>query len=326
MKDYELMRNRGITLIALVVTIIVLLILAGISISMLTGQNGILNRAVDAKEKTEKSKFEENTVLSEYEQLIRDYAGKEKIAISVSDIAQNKEKYYGKEVANYTKGNLVYKIFYIDKENKYGDGTNTVYLKADYKEKRKLSIDVSKITQEDIEILKRMNPKWAQKRGTIEPTEWEKNEKASALLCAPSQWKEFFDEEKANYAIGGSSIEMYLDSYNDVNHTGYMEKGRIQAVYSEKASYGYIYKVDGEKPTISNSDYATGVGTIDSKLYNGIYANEYNWNLASPSSHAIGSLCGVGNDEDLGNLGLVENYYLAPIVSLKPETEIIIYD
>lgn len=38
-------RNKGITLIVLVVTIIVLLILAGISINMLTGQNGILNRA-----------------------------------------------------------------------------------------------------------------------------------------------------------------------------------------------------------------------------------------------------------------------------------------
>ena len=42
-------RNKGITLIALVVTIIVLLILVGISISMLTGQNGILNRASEAK-------------------------------------------------------------------------------------------------------------------------------------------------------------------------------------------------------------------------------------------------------------------------------------
>ena len=46
-------KSRGITLIALVVTIIILLILAGISISMLTGQNGILNRAVEAKEKTQ---------------------------------------------------------------------------------------------------------------------------------------------------------------------------------------------------------------------------------------------------------------------------------
>ena len=52
-------KDKGITLIALVVTIIVLLILAGISISMLTGQNGILNRATEAKEKNEDAQTEE---------------------------------------------------------------------------------------------------------------------------------------------------------------------------------------------------------------------------------------------------------------------------
>ena len=46
-------KQRGITLIALVVTIIVLLILAGVSVSMLTGQNGILTNAAKAKENTE---------------------------------------------------------------------------------------------------------------------------------------------------------------------------------------------------------------------------------------------------------------------------------
>ena len=46
-------KNGGITLIALVITIIVLLILAGISISMLTGENGLLNKASDAKIATE---------------------------------------------------------------------------------------------------------------------------------------------------------------------------------------------------------------------------------------------------------------------------------
>lgn len=44
--------QKGITLIALVVTIIVLLILAGVSIAMLTGQNGILNRATESSWKT----------------------------------------------------------------------------------------------------------------------------------------------------------------------------------------------------------------------------------------------------------------------------------
>ena len=46
-------KNQGITLIALVVTIIVLLILAGVSISMLTGENGIIKNATKAKESTD---------------------------------------------------------------------------------------------------------------------------------------------------------------------------------------------------------------------------------------------------------------------------------
>ena len=48
-------RNNGITLIALVITIIVLLILAGVTIATLTGENGILTRASEAAERTEKA-------------------------------------------------------------------------------------------------------------------------------------------------------------------------------------------------------------------------------------------------------------------------------
>ena len=44
--------TKGITLIALVVTIIILLILAGVSIAMLTGNNGILSQAGRAKDRT----------------------------------------------------------------------------------------------------------------------------------------------------------------------------------------------------------------------------------------------------------------------------------
>ena len=46
-------RENGITLIALVITIIILLILAGVSIAMLTGENGILSQAQKAKDETE---------------------------------------------------------------------------------------------------------------------------------------------------------------------------------------------------------------------------------------------------------------------------------
>ena len=65
--------SKGITLIALVVTIIVLMILAGVSVSMLTGQNGILNRAAEAKEKTDSSSDLEELQIKAYEALTNYY-------------------------------------------------------------------------------------------------------------------------------------------------------------------------------------------------------------------------------------------------------------
>lgn len=57
-------KNNGITLISLVVTIVVLLILAGISLNLVMGNNGIVERAKDAKAKTEKAEFEEKVDLA----------------------------------------------------------------------------------------------------------------------------------------------------------------------------------------------------------------------------------------------------------------------
>ena len=58
------LNQRGITLIALVITIIVLLILAGVSIAMLTGQNGILTQAQKAKTTTANKSAEEKVKLA----------------------------------------------------------------------------------------------------------------------------------------------------------------------------------------------------------------------------------------------------------------------
>ena len=62
--------NKGITLVALVVTIIILIILAGISINLVLGDNGIITIAKKAKENTELAKIEEEKELNElYAQL-----------------------------------------------------------------------------------------------------------------------------------------------------------------------------------------------------------------------------------------------------------------
>ncbi len=57
-------KNKGITLISLVITIIVLLILAGISIATLTGENGILVKAINARNRTNKANVKEQINLS----------------------------------------------------------------------------------------------------------------------------------------------------------------------------------------------------------------------------------------------------------------------
>ena len=46
-------------MISLVVTIIVLLILAGVTLAMLSGENGIINKAKTAKEEYKKSQYQE---------------------------------------------------------------------------------------------------------------------------------------------------------------------------------------------------------------------------------------------------------------------------
>ncbi len=65
-------KDKGITLIALVITIIILLILAGISISALTNQ-GLFKNAKAAQNATEKAEEEQGQRLNEYEDEINKY-------------------------------------------------------------------------------------------------------------------------------------------------------------------------------------------------------------------------------------------------------------
>ena len=92
--------QKGITLIALVITIIVLLILAGVAISILSGDNGILKHAANASEKTKQAseieamelaymeqkmiqetdgKFDDNELISRIKSMLPDRIGKDYI-------------------------------------------------------------------------------------------------------------------------------------------------------------------------------------------------------------------------------------------------------
>lgn len=65
-------KNKGITLIALVITIVILIILAGISIMALT-QTGLFDKVNQAKQKSENAQKEENSILGDYANEIDKY-------------------------------------------------------------------------------------------------------------------------------------------------------------------------------------------------------------------------------------------------------------
>ena len=70
-------KNKGITLVALVITIIILLIVAGVAISAFT-QTGLFDNSKQAKNATENAQNKAEGRLNEYEKEIADYGnGKE---------------------------------------------------------------------------------------------------------------------------------------------------------------------------------------------------------------------------------------------------------
>ncbi len=85
--------QKGITLIALVITIIVLLILAGVSIATLTGDNGILTKASNASEETRGASVEEAVELWKTEHEINNYGssiGAQDLKKLVDDLMEQK--------------------------------------------------------------------------------------------------------------------------------------------------------------------------------------------------------------------------------------------
>ena len=367
---------KGITLIALVITIIVLLILAGVTIATLTGDNGILNQAGKAKDKTteaesiervqvevagsygidgtiDKEQLNKNlkningliyngnplsdrnkianlpatVTLNGYDIVINANGGVEKIPEIIAKIRANPQAYYGKKVTNYKASDSdtnTYKIFYVDKDNYFKDGYNTIYLKADFS-----SGSVSCSTSYDASqtLIKKMNPLWATKGNTVAAkttTISNQNEQAAAWLCDPSKWTAYCDTDKANYAIGGPSVEMYVKSYNQTHGDD-----ALGCQYQTNNVPGYIYKVNN---TIQNDGWYTNSNTLDySMTYKSMYCgqngeNTGTWWLASPSANGSGGVCFVyGHYAGLSSDGYSNDFGVSPLVSLKssfiPEVE-----
>ena len=100
------MKNRsGITLVALVITIIILLILSGISITALI-QTNLFQNAKEAKQKTENAQNIENGTLSSYEEKIGDIVGTRQFDVKDLELDYDNKV----DIKNYTSSSNYYTV------------------------------------------------------------------------------------------------------------------------------------------------------------------------------------------------------------------------
>jgi len=132
-------KNKGITLVALVITIIILLILAGVSITALT-KSDLLENAKMAKNATENAQNTENIALADYQEKIDQYieSGRDvtlsdevksyidnKISevekVEITDLVSDWVLKYNNSVK---KGDMVYLEFALSKQTSWSNGWN----------------------------------------------------------------------------------------------------------------------------------------------------------------------------------------------------------
>lgn len=94
---YRNRQNKGITLIALVITIIVLLILAGVTVNTLVGENGIINRTITAREETKKAEYIERARLDLIDSIIEKSVAGENKEIGTDDLKTQLKKNFTEE-------------------------------------------------------------------------------------------------------------------------------------------------------------------------------------------------------------------------------------
>ena len=310
---FERKQNTGITLIALVITIIVLLILAGVTIATLTGDNGLFEKSSKAKIESEIASVKEQAQLD-----ISNYVAEKleigedstvntprKVQEILDEANQNNEnKYYagytqtgvktpnGYEVpyeelytaegvtdvsvSNYgdkvdyvSKGDssLIWRIFYDDEDYVYlisssADGSNTVQ-ECNLQSFISNYDDSADITDE---FLKSLNGLWF--TALADNSNSNDNAKAVAYLMDQEVWKDYKDSEgKASYAIGGPTLELFINSYNATAE----ENGR-----------GYSISISAYEP----DGYSQQSGTCLYREYNNeIYNNGANYWIASPRKY-----------------------------------------
>ena len=264
--------NKGITLIALVITIIVLLILAGVSIATLTGENGILTRANDAKISTEIAEEKEKIELATTAALADDLGGE----IKENFLRQELEKYFvtdGVSVApgenNGEEGFIVTitdsgRQYFVDKDGNVSEMipgptvTHSINPETQVGEGEKITITI-KATATEGEITKITKPDGSTVENVTETT-YEVEENGDYVFTVEQS-----NGGKTVYTVpitNGKNVEKFSDIYGKTikytknGQTAWIPEGFAVGVSStiDEISEGLVITdaIDGEHKSIGN--------------------------------------------------------------------------
>ena len=240
--------SSGITIITLVVTILIIIILAGVTINATLGDDGLLRQAQLAKDMAENSTLTEsekmNKLAQEYANMMaEDDEVEQPKGLSAAEIKADAANTYGDEVIGYTetgrsgKSDLVetWRIFYADENNIYLIADD--YIEPADAPNGKGGRPVSSSGSRYIGFRNVVNDyAGGSDIGLSNPArEWldtyldssygtstNNNMKAVAYLMDTNVWSSYYGdgENNAEYAIGGPTLEMFCASYSDTHNPG----------------------------------------------------------------------------------------------------------
>ena len=257
--------KRGITLIALVVTIVVLLILASVSITVILGDNGLIEMAKSAKDKTNEAVKNDLDDIQKIGNELYNFINPSETTIG----APKRIDDYGKMVENYkdTDNNNDsggYRLFYQDKNYTYLISDNVIPLEDTL---QNLCGDEypngASITENSIG--QRLNPmlKDAEVNGEGYNFFSEENKysniRAVGYLTDPKNWTKYANGEDGVFAIGGPTIELFAASYNtmplEAESTDDNYKIADLTLTVEKYGYGFKHGIEYFKSSQRNEIY-----------------------------------------------------------------------
>ena len=307
MKEMNLRKQRGITILALTITIIILLILAGITIAGLTGENGLIENAGQAKEETEisnekeileratattmgkdkRGNIEEENLEKELEEYNVDVtqlgnnfickfpSNREYIVNQDGELTEKKgllaneitSDCYGNYVMNYSDIDVAdggenqksdWQIYYAGKvadeaeEHIYLISSNYISIESIPASKNNYIVnkgnypyavnfanilnDYSNGSDDVTEETRYLNKQYYDYLKYNNKNSKNTNIKVVAYMCDTSVWNKF-KTNKADFAIGGPTIELLFKSYNEKYGTNYLA-GSLEMNETSKDSNG----------------------------------------------------------------------------------------